>query len=759
MIKKITNFIIFLILVSTVFGVIGQITNFDNEDDPFDLNLIANVNIFKNLSLPMYALFNNISFSINSSIDNDPIYDDRLHRYYPLDEITGFLVLDESGTQNGSRSATGSHLLIGKEGKSLYSYNDSVSLSSNAFVNVSKLNFHPDNNFTMCEWYKKPDTFATDNNFWGYVSGSKVLQSTMLSSGKIETVVGDGTVLRLFSKNTENSDEWKYKCITYEYFGGAYNVNLSLYINGSFDNSTLGTIPSFYADINMYYFGRNVNNAYGRRFRGSIDEISIWNRTLNGSEIEELYNSYDGKFYNIRISNLTLEANQSIAYNRNENFLSSNISTDAQLFNSILRDGCSCSNCTLIESNCTIPVSFRSSTSILSTVSIENISYEFGIDNCSTFTNPILNLTYYDELTNAPIDVNIGYDLTFTGGFVHKINATSTNTYSDSFCTNMDSTQRNLNYNVTGQITLSKTGYGTRINNYDLSNAIKASNNPVNNFSFFLINLTDSSTIIYSVSTTSLQPIDGTLLIFQCSGDGSRTQVSSTPITNGRASDNVELINTPYSYDVVVNGVLFQDFNSYGKCRTEPSETRRILVEIDPVDFSPEAGLNNIRCNLTKTGVNTVLMSWGSNPNDASTITGCLTASRFALGTYTEFWTNCSTTGSIERTIPANSFSYLVDGKIYQSGLSVSCDTAPVEFIQDQEVSTTFGLTGLFSVILLVISMMLVFSGKGAGMLLGIGIGLFVAFFLGLTAFGWATISGILLLLIVVAWIGRVSKK
>ena len=67
----------------------------------------------------------------------------------------------------------------------------------------------------------------------------------------------------------------------------------SYYINGSLvhTETTNFVFGSSYMFSNYYYVdsGGNVNNHY---HRGKIDEIAVWSRALNGTDVQKLYNAY-----------------------------------------------------------------------------------------------------------------------------------------------------------------------------------------------------------------------------------------------------------------------------------------------------------------------------------------------------------------------------------------------------------------------------------------------------------------------------------
>lgn len=68
------------------------------------------------------------------------------------------------------------------------------------------------------------------------------------------------------------------------------NTNLYLYINGIL--TTTGTILNINTIGQNFVFGNTIPNSWGQyeKYKGTIDDIGIWNRALTPSEISQLYN-------------------------------------------------------------------------------------------------------------------------------------------------------------------------------------------------------------------------------------------------------------------------------------------------------------------------------------------------------------------------------------------------------------------------------------------------------------------------------------
>lgn len=112
---------------------------------------------------------------------------------------------------------------------------------------------------------------------------------------------------------------------------------------------------------------------------------------------EDVYQVYFG---NLSINN--------IAYNFSEQI---NLT---EFYNQILASYCSCDNCTMESGQCIMPLDISSQSIVSANITLSNLTYSFGLDNCSnSFGIPSnstgANISYYDE-NSDPLSVLIeGY--------------------------------------------------------------------------------------------------------------------------------------------------------------------------------------------------------------------------------------------------------------------------------------------------------------------------------------------------------------
>ena len=433
----------------------------------------------------------------------------------------------------------------------------------------------------------------------------------------------------------------------------------------------------------------------------------------------------------------------------------------ATSMNEVLNAQCTCTNCIdLGNDECSIPLTATSSSAGILNITILNISYEYGVDNCSKFNYPILNLTYFDEIERTAITVTNDYNLLFDGMFTQAVNGTFSNHAKDSFCTNIAPENRTLSWNTSGTFNVEKATYATNLYEIPIEIPIVTSNNPTYNQSLFLIPLANSTTVTFNWFTREYQPIDGTMLVYRCEGGGDRLLVSSTPIINSLATVNLELVTQAYSYDIIMGERLITNPDSFSRCHIESETDITYYVDIGLVNVTVPIGLTSVECSMNRTGVNTVKMEWDDNPFDDRTLTGCLFAYRVNINGNVLIHTNCTTNNVIERTIPVdNGFDYIVEGRLFQGGFSVPCDEN-VYFATIADTGSLVGLAGVFGIVLLIIAMALIWAGQKTKSLFGAGVGIVVVWLLGITKFGvniagWLTVGALIAFLVLIAWIGR----
>ena len=153
-------------------------------------------------------------------------------------------------------------------------------------------------------------------------------------------------------------------------------------------------------------------------------------------------------------------------------------------------------------------------------------------------------------------------------------------------------------------------------------------------------------------------------------------------------------------------------------------------------------------------------MAWGTNPESTSNITACMTAERISAIGATIVFENCTITENpFIRIVPDSGFTYNIYGRLFQNGFSIQCKD-PIQISPNLTTARSFGLSGIFSIILLIVGMILIFSNENPKWYpLIAGLALLFSFILGILAVGWVTVSSLFFFVLIIIIIGRHSKQ
>ena len=397
---------------------------------------------------------------------------------------------------------------------------------------------------------------------------------------------------------------------------------------------------------------------------------------------------------------------------------------------------------------------------ILETESKNQTAIDIEINQCGTSANyTILNITYFDEVTDEIMNATNAYQLIISDGtYFYDQTSSFPRNMTSQLCTNLPPSLLTYNWDLWGAFTLSETEYITRIIDIDEVVPITISNNPQTELSLFLIKTANSSTVTYNWFTSNFQLITGTMRIYQCNPDGSQDLIESTPVISGVATANIELLTQPYSYDIVIDGQVFSNTDDYSRCHIESATELTFFVDTEIIDIAPLIGLGAIQCTITKATNTSVNMTWTANPELAGYVQGCVIANRRTITGNVEVLNNCSTEEEgysriVEIPIIEGN-TYIVSGELIQNGRTVICSGQTL-FSSSDEAGGLFSFTGLIAAFFLILALILMYSGDGEGQLTAAGIGIVVAWIIGILNWGWIVTSSIILFLILIALIGR----
>lgn len=578
--------------------------------------------------------------------------------------------------------------------------------------------------------------------------------------------------------------------------GGEFTVNASSYLfcRNEYGIETNSSIKYVFWNISQllgYSLGKLHYNT-SDYFEGYIKQYIVFNYTLSTNEIAELYNNGS---YTVNPLNETDKAiNLTNAYIKLIPFVVDPIYTSLWYTNTSIYDWDNIINASGdfytdgVESGSmppNYPLSYYNGwiigrypnlshyngalTEILiysenltatdTSILAGGFANETIIDICgvnSSIYYPLVNFTYRDELTDDLINASATFSLSFDNYETISLFTNISNEEDTQLCINRAPSDY-YQTNMSGTITLSSTGYVTENLVIDASNGYEINNTQILDFPLYLVGENDSSTITYTWLTTQFDFVEGTMRIYKCQGDGTKDLVESVPISTGQAVANINLLTTSYAYDVIIDGDVYRD-DSYYTCHVESSTSRTYYVNLFPVNYKPTIGLYTTQCSMVKVNDSYVSMSWVQNPYDSSTMTGCLVAYQQTIYNLTEIYRNCTTGTSILRSIPNNTNTYTVRGEITQNNKTSYCADS-VTFYNRENAASNFGLMAPFMVAFLVLGLLLLFVGEGAVMLGAGGIGVLIAFGLGIILLPWEWVLSVISLLLVIIAIGRSTKE
>lgn len=302
----------------------------------YSLNGAANVTFTPNTSIIGIAGQNNISVSVNDSLGNTnttlitfnltftpKINDinisnastsyDRNQNTSVTDGLVGWWKLDRNSTtqidstgitENGSVNGNASFNNNGKIGGAYTFYDNKsyINLGHNAKYQI--LN---STNFSVSLWFMKfGSSLVSDSGglFTKYQASNNAREYffAVSNAGKVylttfpNATVGTGYTLNSASTITNNI--W-YMTTLVIFPINSTSLNVTIYINGNLDSSTLLAAPCTMlgasgltcTGLTNTYLGAIVSssNTPDRVLNGTIDEVRLYNRTLTSSEIYNLY--------------------------------------------------------------------------------------------------------------------------------------------------------------------------------------------------------------------------------------------------------------------------------------------------------------------------------------------------------------------------------------------------------------------------------------------------------------------------------------
>jgi len=209
--------------------------------------------------------------------------------YYNLDGTTGS-VIDQTGKYNGTII---NHITRGVGGI----INNSFNFGGGAVNSTYDCQVGDDDNFSISMWFK-PDTW----NSWDVIAGSGVYSSTSdyewsffihgAQSNKLYFQWWNG--IGMYCSNSALTPDTWYHVVVTKYG----STNATCFLDGTYISSDTSPTSLLSSTGRIYLSGGYAPLPAWKSFDGNIDEFAYWNRSLNATEILDLYNEGFGITYN-----------------------------------------------------------------------------------------------------------------------------------------------------------------------------------------------------------------------------------------------------------------------------------------------------------------------------------------------------------------------------------------------------------------------------------------------------------------------------
>lgn len=500
----------FLILAFMVFAVDGEVYRIYQQSNPFSFNINPYNNVTYYLNVNKNVYLTNSTIFINSS---------------SVSIITDIF----------DRSSLGSNYTVIGTGGSL-PMNDKV------LIRVTE-----NNNYG----FKRT---ISDNI---YAVNFTLYPQTGGTFRVINLIVGNST--SDITDNYEGSIQCKF-----EIYGNPNNVlkckNFTNWKTIYSDFSTLKTYDFYYYNITI----GDTDKTYEVIFNGTnygtfgfkdnstlVNQFGILNE--NGASGSD----FDTKFDNLTFNDIPNQLRELNIFSGDiptnvSGFLNSPYNTSIKInlskINDILQEGCVCDDCSMIGNNCSIPLNFYLGTPLLLQVEITNISYSYGIDNCSnSFSIPsnatALNITFYNYLDTI-INVEIDSFLTYINGNYSQNDLTLNNSR---YCIYPNW----ANLTVSQQIEFESEDviYDYFLTNYSFNNNTKQ---------LYLYTQNDTTQVLFTVLDRGDELAEAYIHILKYdvgTGTYTTTEIIKTD-SQGQAIGNIVLATTFYNFLIYYNNAL-----------------------------------------------------------------------------------------------------------------------------------------------------------------------------------------------------------
>lgn len=243
----------------------------------------------------MLSLFSTLLISC----EKEPAQADEENNDTPPNDLIAYWAFNENGVDSSGNghtavlnNVTPTTDRFGKP-KGAYYFNGTTSYASVADKEALRLN---NTDFTLNAWVKL-DTYNSSHGSMIIAKRSSGANSGWQTSisGYLSTPLGvssygpGGVSVNAWGTKSVSLNDWHMITTVYTKASGT----LSIYIDGILDNTTNGILTPNAAITAPLYIGKDpATNTY--QFRGSLDDIAIYGKTLSSTEIQQYYNTTKG---------------------------------------------------------------------------------------------------------------------------------------------------------------------------------------------------------------------------------------------------------------------------------------------------------------------------------------------------------------------------------------------------------------------------------------------------------------------------------
>jgi hypothetical protein len=204
--------------------------------------------------------------------------------YLPLDEGTGNTIKDASGSGNDGERHN-AKWVDGKSGKAIECGGEDIWAT---VKDAPKLNFKAGESLTLACWTKMTGAWSGQGNIvakYKIGGGTTPFYGMFVYTGdKIHTYTRDAgsTLVELWSKDSINDKEWHHIALVRD-----AGKKVSLYVDGELNESKPDNTGDL-TNAEAIAIGRHTTSQY---YTGIVDEVMLWRRPLNDTEIVTIVKS------------------------------------------------------------------------------------------------------------------------------------------------------------------------------------------------------------------------------------------------------------------------------------------------------------------------------------------------------------------------------------------------------------------------------------------------------------------------------------